>query len=190
MTRRPRRVIPASLLALAVLAVCVVTAVSVIQGLAGQAPLFPLSSLARHAATLRLDGTVMVSAGALTAALGLILAGCALYPGRAETLALAAVAGEPGDEQAGQSARPVAGVSRSGLRAALTASLADVEGVTSVRIRVGSRRVTARVRTELTATATTRDSVRRLAERRLSEAGLARQPEVRVSVLVRRRAAP
>lgn len=190
MTRRPRRVIPASLLALAVLAVCAITAATVIQGLAGQAPLFPVGSLARHARTLRLDGAVMVSAGAVTAALGLALLGCALYPGRAETLALAAVADEPGDGQPGRGARSVAGVSRSGLRAALAASLADVEGVSGVRIRVRSRRVTARVRTELTATATLRACVRRVAEQRLGEAGLARQPEVRVSVLVRGRAAP
>lgn len=176
MIRRPRRVIPATLVALVILAACVLVAVSVIQSLAGHAPLISLGALARHVRTLRLDGTIMTSAGAVAAALGLILLGCAVIPGRSGTLAL----GGPG---------PVAGVSRAGLRAALTVTAADVDGVTSVRVRVRDRRVTARVRTELTATTELHAAVTAALERRISQAGLARQPQLRASVRFRRRTA-
>jgi hypothetical protein len=185
MTRRSRRVIPASLLALAILAVCVVAIISVSQELAGQAPLVPLAALGRHVRALRLDGAVMVTAGAVAAGVGLILLGCALIPGRSETLPLSA----PGQE-AGQGAAPVSGVSRTGLRRALAATVADVDGVTAARVRVRVRRVTARVRTELDSPQALRAAVSHAVDQRLSQAGLARAPDVRVSVRrVYRRAA-
>jgi hypothetical protein len=177
MTRRPRRVIPATLLALAILALGVVAAVSIIQELAGQPPLVPLAALGRHVRALRLDGTVMVTAGAVAAGLGLILLGCALIPGRGKTLALATPRQEPGD-----SAPAAAGVSRSGLRRALAATVADVDGVTRARVRVRVRRVTARVRTELDSPQALRAAVSRAVEQRVTQAGLARPPQVRVNV--------
>lgn len=182
MIRRPRRVIPASLAALVILAVCVVAAVSIIQELAGGAPLVPLGTLDVRARAQHLDGTVMASAGALAAGLGLILIGCALIPGRPDTLALAPVPSEAADGQLPGAAHPGAGVSRPGLRTALGAVIADVDGVASARVRVRSRRVAARVRTELTDTAAVRAAVRDALGHRLSQVGLARQPEIRVSV--------
>jgi hypothetical protein len=185
MTRHSRRALPAILVALAILAICVVAAVSIIQELAGRPALIPFSTWERHVRTLRLDGWVIVSAGAVAAALGLILIGCALLPGRPQVLALAAITGGPGDGPS-----PAAGVSRSGLRTALSATAADVDGVTAARVRVRRRRVTARVRTELTTTATVRDAVGSAVEHLLRQAGLARPPQVRVSVRqVNRRAA-
>jgi hypothetical protein len=184
MIRRPRRIVPATLLALVVLALCTVTAVSVIQELARRALLLPLPAFARHLRVLYTDDIGVVGAGLVAALLGLVLLGCALLPGRAETLALA----PQGDAGAGP-VTPVAGISRSGLRTALAATLADVDGVTAVRVKVGARRVSAQVRTELTGTEAVRDAVRRAAEQRLDRVGLARTPELRVRAILRQKGA-
>jgi hypothetical protein len=182
MTRRSRRVIPACLTALALLALSVVAAVALVQELAGQPALVPLGALVRHTRTLRLDSPVMVIAAAVSAGLGLILLGCAAIPGRAVTLPLAAATGEQSDGQPGTGSYPVAGVSRSGLRTALAATVADVDGVTAVRVRLRGRRVIARVRTELSSTAALREAVSRAAEDRLDQSGLARPPAVLIRV--------
>ncbi len=195
MTRHPRRLYPATLTALVILAACAVTAVSLIQRLARRAPLIPFGVLERHLRTLRMDGAVMTYAGVAAAVIGLILLGCALLPGQPRTLPLAAGPGDgtggsgTGGDGAGAAVPALAGVSRSGLRAALAATLAEVDGVDSVRVRVRRRRVRARVRTGLLATAEVRDAARDAVQRRLDQAGLARQPAVRVAVRVRRRAA-
>jgi hypothetical protein len=197
-------VVPASLLALVILAVCVIAAVSVIQSLTGHPPLVSLATLDRHLRTLHLDGTVMVTLGFVAAGLGLVLLGCAVIPGRAKTLALAGAdtstgaaaetSGRTAAETSGDAtAEPtagaaaghgeaVAGVSRSGLRTALAATVADVDGVTATRVRVSARRVTLRVRTELTSTGALREAVSQVAEQRLTQAGLARPPAVRIGV--------
>lgn len=188
MTRHPRRVVPACLLALAVLALCTVTAVSVIQERSHRAPLVPLHTLARQVRGLHLDDIGVVSAGIVAVVLGLILLACALLPGRAETLALAAGAG-PGPGSGPEPTLPVAGISRSGLRTALAATLADVDGVDAVQIRIRARRVTARVRTELTTTDSVRETVRAVADDRLSRTGLARTPNLRVRVVLRQKGA-
>jgi hypothetical protein len=195
MTRRPRRVVPAIVLALVILAVCVVTAISVIQFLVGRPPLVSLGTLDHHLRTLHLDGAVMTSAGIVAAVLGLVLLGCAVIPGRAKTLPLAAISDEPSagaaenHGAAGSHGTAVAGVSRSGLRTALASTVADIDGVTTARVRVRSRRVTLRVRTELAGTAALRDAVSRVTQQRLSEAGLARPPVVRLGVRTIRRGA-
>jgi hypothetical protein len=183
-TRHPRRVVPACLLALVVLALCTVTAISVIQERSHRAPLVPLHTLARQVRGLHVDDIGVVGAGIVAAVLGLILLACALAPGRAETLALAS-----GGEPASGSGAPVAGISRSGLRTALAATLADVDGVDAVQIRVRARRVTARVRTELTTTDNVRETVRAVAGDRLSRTGLARTPDLRVRVVLRQKGA-
>lgn len=188
MTRHPRRVIPACLLALAVLALCTVTAISVIQERSHGTPLVPLHTLARHVRGLYLDDIGVVGAGIVAALLGLVLLSCALLPGRAETLALAA--GDGAGTEPGMTAAPaVAGITRSGLRTALAATLADVDGVDAVQIRVRARRVTARVRTELTTTDAVRETVRQVAGDRLSRTDLARTPDLRVRVVLRQKGA-
>lgn len=188
MIRRPRRIVPASLLALGVLGLCTVTAISIIQELARRALLLPLPAFARHLRVLYTDDIGVVGAGLVAALLGLVLLGCALLPGQAETLALATAGGERADGGAALAA-PVAGISRSGLRTALAATLADVDGVTAVRVKVGPRRVSAQVRTELTRTESVREAVRRAAEQRLNRVGLARPPELRVRVVLRQKGA-
>ena len=188
MTRRPRRVIPACLLALAVLALCTVTAISVLQERSHGTPLLPLHTLARQVRGLYLDDIGVVGAGIVAALLGLVLLGCALLPGRAETLALAA--GDRPDTASGTPGTPpVAGITRSGLRTALAATLADVDGVDAVQIQIRARRVTARVRTELTTTDTVRETVRQVAADRLSRTDLARIPDLRVRVALRQKGA-
>ena len=182
MTRHSRRVIPASLVALVILGACVVVAVSVIQHLSGHPPLLPFAAMARHARTLRLDGTVMVTAGAVAAGLGVILLGCALIPGRTDTLALADVSAGDQDSQQAPGKAADAGVNRRGLRNALAATAADIEGVAAARIRVRRRRVTAAVRTEMTDSAAARAAVEDALRNRLSQTALGWEPELRIVV--------
>lgn len=186
MTRRPRRLYPATLTALVILAACVLTAVSLIQQMTGHAPLVPFADLGRHLREWRLNGYVATYAGIVAAVLGLVLLYCALVPGQPRTMPLAA---EAADADGAAGPAPLAGVSRPGLRTALAAALIDVDGVDSVRVWVRQRRVKARVRTGLIATAGVRDAVRDAAQRRLDQAGLARRPDVQVTVQVRRRTA-
>jgi hypothetical protein len=184
MTRRSRRTIPAVLVALVILAICVLAAVSIIQELAGRPPVIPYGAIARHARTWRLDGTVMLGAGAAAAVAGLLLLGCAVIPGRAGTLALAAIPARPGDKTGdeGSGGGTDAGVSRTGLCAALRAAIADVDGVTSAKVRIRRRRIAATVRTELADSTELRAAVADTLGRRLSQTELFAEPQPRVTV--------
>lgn len=184
MIRYPRRVIPASLVAVVILAICVGTAVSVIQSLTGHPPLIPFGTLASFGRKLRLDGAVMISAGAVSAALGLILLACALLPGQPDTLPLTAGEGPAADDTGGDDWQvpAAAGVSRSGLRTALRVTVTGTDGVTSARLRVRRRRVKTRIRTELQDTGAVRASVQAALDHRLGQTGLARPPKLRISV--------
>ena len=197
MTRHPRRVIPAILVALVVLAVCVIAVISVIQNLAHQPQLVSLDLLNRHLGGLHLDGMVLTTAGILAAVFGLILLGYAVLPGPAQTLALATVPLEADDGR-----RPggpaldgiaagaaVAGVSRTGLRAALAEVVEHTDGVDRVRVQVGRRYASLRVLTELTDTTALRDVAGHAAEQRLAQVGLAQPLTVRLKVRTVRRAA-
>lgn len=186
MTRHPRRVIPAIGVALVVLAASVIAIVSIIQNLAHQPQLVSLALLDRHLGGLHLDGMVLTTAGVLAAVFGLILVGYAVLPGPAQTLPLGGVAAEPGGTGPGGA---VAGVSRTGLRAALAETVTDTDGVDAVRVRVGRRYADVRVRTELTDTTGLRAAAVRAAERRLGQVGLARPLEVRLKVQTIRRGA-
>jgi hypothetical protein len=221
-TRHPRRVIPATLVALVVLAASVIAVISVIQNLAHQPQLVSLDLLNRHLGGLHLDGMVMTTAGILAAVFGLILLAYAVLPGPAQTLALAPVEDEPAGSElatvglgqaelgrpdrggtdvavatrAGQAgggrldaSEAVAGVSRTGLRAALAETVTDTDGVEAVRVRVGRRYADLRVRTELTDTTALRPAAVAAAERRLAQAGLARPLRVRLKVQTIRRGA-
>jgi hypothetical protein len=191
MTRRPRRTIPAALTALVILAACVLVAVSIVQELTGRPAVIPFGILARDVRTWRLDAPAMLGTGAVAAVAGLVLLGCAVIPGRRETLALAAIpAGpgdEPGDEGSGGGTDAFgggtdAGVSRTGLRAALRATIADVDGVTSAKVRVRRRQIAATVRTELADSAELGAAVRDALGQRVSQTALDGEPRVRVTI--------
>lgn len=184
MTRRPRRIIPAVLTALAILAICVLVAVSMIQELAGRAAVIPFGTLARDVRTWRLDDPAMLGAGAVAAVAGLMLLGCAVIPGRRQTLALAAIPAVPGDEPGDEGAGggTDAGVSRTGLRAALRATIADVDGVTSAKVRIGRRQIAAAVRTELEDSTELAGAVQDALGQRVSQTALDGEPRVRITI--------
>ena len=88
MIRRPRRSLPAALLALVLLAAAVLVALSCIQLLLHQNPLIPFDALAEYAANLRWNDPVSIAAGVVAAVLGLILLAAALLPGKPTVLPL------------------------------------------------------------------------------------------------------
>ncbi|HWC83173.1 MAG TPA: DUF6286 domain-containing protein [Pseudonocardiaceae bacterium] len=171
MITRARRAAPASLVALVILAVCVVVAVAVLQQLSGHQPFIPFGRLAGYGRRLRLSDTPVIVAGAVAAALGLILLACALIPGKPTVLPL----GE-GDGVT------LAGVSRAGLARALRAAAADLDGITAAKVRVRHHSVSARLWTEDNDIEAARTAAREALERRLTQTDLARPARLRVKV--------
>ena len=132
MIRRPRRVIPASIVAGLLLVAMVVVVWSCVQVLLGQAPLLPLTSLAARGSELHWNDLAVLIGGGILAGLGLVLLACAWLPGAPNVLSLADV----GDQtQAGATTRTV--------RQAVAAAASRVVGVSAataqVRAAVGER---------------------------------------------------
>jgi hypothetical protein len=82
MRRRPRRSLPAAIVALVALGVCVVVAITEIEHLAQRPRLIPFPTLATYGQHLTFSDTPVIIAGAVAAGAGLILAGCGLVPGK------------------------------------------------------------------------------------------------------------
>ena len=89
MIRRPRRTVPAVIVAVILLAIAVLVVWSCVQILLDHAPVLPLAAIAATAATLTAASiAVLVTAGVLVV-LGLTLIIVAAWPGRPTVLALA-----------------------------------------------------------------------------------------------------
>jgi hypothetical protein len=172
MTLRPRRVVPAVLVALVVLAACVLVAVSCLQQVSGRAPLIPWPRLAEYGARLHWQDTTVLTAGGIAAGLGIVVLLCALLPGRPTVVPLAA-----GPSEAGLSSR--------GLRYVLTQAAAEQRGVTGADVRVGGRHVHATVSTTHPDTQEVRESVGQVLEGRLDRIDLASRPPLRIRVRTR-----
>lgn len=166
--RPSRRVLPATLLALALLAVAVLVAVSGVQELAGQPPWLPLGALGALGTELTAASPAVLAAAAALVLAGLVLLLAAVLPGAPSVLPLRA----DGEVDAG--------VTRRSLTGALTAAAHSVDGVDRAAVRVRARTVTATVRgpggPELAA------AVRTALTERLAGIGLARDPRVRVTI--------
>ncbi|MGH3436303.1 MAG: DUF6286 domain-containing protein [Sciscionella sp.] len=177
MIRRPRRTLPASLLAMVILAVCVLVATSCIELLVRRRPLIPFATIATWAHQLHWNDTMVLVAGSVVAALGLLSLLCGVLPGKPTVLPLTEA----------DSAFPTdAGVSRNGLRSALRVTLGDTDGVRRGRLRVRRRRISWMAHTERRDTDAVRVAAGNAVAARLSGVGLAITPRLRLRVKHRR----
>ena len=175
MIRRPRRSLPATLLALVLLTAAVLVALSCIQLLRHQSPLIPFAALAAFGASLHWNDPITLLAGAVAAALGLLLLTAALLPGKPTVLPLA-----------GRADQTSAGVSRHSLRRDLTTTAAGVDGVSFATVRVRRARIIATVRSDAADTAGVPKQVRSRLDQRLTDIALARRPRLRIRVSSKR----
>jgi hypothetical protein len=135
MKRRPRRALPAIVVALLLLAVCVAVVGVLVQHLTGTREFVSYADIvARLHAVAWADRRVAVG-GVLAIAAGLALLLPALLPGRAVVLPLA------GDDGF------TAGVGRRGLRRALRDAARAVDGVHAARVRLRRKKVRVTIRT-------------------------------------------
>jgi hypothetical protein len=171
MIRRPRRSLPATLLALVLLAAAVLVAISCIQLLRHQAPLIPFAAIAAFGAGLRWNSPITLLAGAVAAVLGLLLLAAAVLPGRPTVLPLA-----------GRDDHTSAGVSRRSLRRDLSSAAAGADGVSSAAVRVRRARIVATVRTPAADASDVAEQVRSRLDERLTDISLARRPRLRIRV--------
>ncbi|MEU7144813.1 DUF6286 domain-containing protein [Nocardia sp. NPDC046473] len=136
MKRRPRRVIPAIMVAVLLLAACVAVAVSLIQRLIGAHEYLSYDTVAADLHGMTWHDMPVLAVGVAAVVFGFVLLALALWPGRAAVLPL--------DTDDGMSA----GVTRGGLRTALRSTAASVDGVSSARIRLRRKGVKVSARTD------------------------------------------
>ncbi len=128
---RPRRVIPAVMVAAVLAAAAILAATEVISTLAGHpAHVLPVAWLARAGRDVHWDDPAALATAAVACALGIVLIAGALVPGRSRMIAL-----DSGDPQT------VTGITRAGLRRYLAAAATGVDGIARARVRLGRRRV-------------------------------------------------
>ncbi|WP_378739903.1 DUF6286 domain-containing protein [Nocardia brasiliensis] len=171
MIRRPRRVIPAIVVAVLVLAVCVAVAVSLIQRLVGAREYLSYDTVATNLHGLTWHDMPVLVAGVAAAVLGFVLLALALWPGRAAVLPLAADDGMS------------AGVTRGGLRSALRSTAGTVDGVSAARIKVRRKAVKVSARTDRAGSDGLPEAICETLTRRVQEIGP--QPVRRVRAKLR-----
>lgn len=179
MIRRPRRVVPASVVALLVLAAMVLIAWSCVQVLLGRQPVLPFAELAEQGSAMTWDALPVLVAGAVLAALGLVLLACAWLPGTPNVLPLADLDAATDDGPAGHVR---AGATRRGVHHAVTTAAGRVDGVSGASARIGSRRVRTTVTTSLNDTTALTGQVRTAVDEQLSAIALERAPKVSVKI--------
>jgi hypothetical protein len=157
--------------ALVVLAACVLVAVSAIQFLVGERPLFTYDSLAGAVHDTSWTELPVVLGGGAAVVIGLVLLYTALIPGKPTVVPLAG---------------PDSGAVRHSLRRTLRASAAEVDGVSSVKLKLRRKKAIARVRTNRTNTDGLADAVRDAVSQRLDRIGPVNRPAVRVRIASKR----
>ncbi|SFP78701.1 hypothetical protein SAMN05421810_103412 [Amycolatopsis arida] len=172
MIRRPRRAVPAALVAVAVLAGAVVVAVSAVQLMLDRPPLVDYDAVASALHGTHWNEWPVAVAGGVVGLLGLALVLAAVLPGRPVVLPLATPEGVEAD----------AGATRRGLRASLHDAVAAVDGVAAARVRLRPRKVAVRVRTNRARDEGLAEAVRDAVERRLDQIDFAVRPRPRVRV--------
>lgn len=174
MIRRPRRSVPAVIVAVLLLALCASVIVAVVQSLLGQTPFVTLAQLLSVSSSQRWSSAATIVVAVVLAVLGLILLVAALRPGRPTVVPLGRIQygeGRPGAD---------AGVRRHTLAKDLTASARSVAGVTAAEVSAGRSRIVARVRVAAADPAAVPGQVRDRLEQRVAEIGPAPRPTVRV----------
>ncbi|MEC3975644.1 DUF6286 domain-containing protein [Amycolatopsis sp. H20-H5] len=171
MIRRPRRSTPSALVALVLLAACAFVAVVLIQRLIGERPWLSYETAAsRVHATAWQDLPVLIGGGAAVV-IGLLLLFAAILPGRPTVLPLVSGADHVDT-----------GATRTSLRTSLRGAVASVDGVSSAKVKLGRKKVVAKVGTNRTTTDGMADAVREAVGKRLDEVAPLTRPRVRVRV--------
>lgn len=129
MIRRPRRAVPAVLVALALFAVCLLTVISLIQKLAGDRQLVSYESVATRLHDTGWTDGVVLAVGVAAIVLGLALLVLALLPGRPVAIPLADLDGT------------AASVTRRSMRAALTREVNALPGIDVRRVGLGCKKI-------------------------------------------------
>jgi hypothetical protein len=175
--RRPRRSTPAVLTALVLLAACALVTVVAIQMIIGESPWVDYRSVATtlHGTHWNDLGTAL--AGGVLALVGLLMLLAAILPGAPTVVPLS---GDPAGMDSG--------ATRRSLRTTLRAAAATVDGVRSVKLRLGRRKVAAVVRTNRINTTGLDDAVRAAIEHRLDQINPANRPNPTVKVQTTRNA--
>ncbi|WP_380168896.1 DUF6286 domain-containing protein [Jannaschia sp. R86511] len=161
MTRRPRRIIPATLTALLLIALGAYAAVVSIGNLLGEEPTRTLTPLVDRASASPWEDPGVLTAGAVLLVLGLVLLLCGVMPGRAQVLALDVDPGSTRDNptndsftndsstndkptgarNAGMAAGSTAGITRGSIHRAAQDAADGVDRVDSSQVTVTGRRV-------------------------------------------------
>ena len=174
MIRRPRRSIPATVLAVVLLAVCVGVVVAVVQSLLGRTPFLSLVQVLNTSGSLRWSDAAVVAAAVVVAVLGLVLLAAALRPGKPTVLPLIRLTGDDG--------RPIAdaGVRRHTLEKDLGTTVSAVSGVASAKVIARRNSVAVDVTTVVGDPDALSGLVRRRLDERVIEIGPAFRPRVRI----------
>ncbi|WP_043659538.1 DUF6286 domain-containing protein [Nocardia thailandica] len=145
MKRRPRRIVPAVLVATALGALAVLVAVTLVQRLTGTHELVSYDSVATRLHTTAWDSAWVLAGGIVAVVLGLLLLAAALLPGRAVVVPL-----EAEDEVE-------AGITRRSLRHAIADAAAGVDGLDRARVRLRAKKIRVSGHTHHTAPKTAED---------------------------------
>jgi hypothetical protein len=166
--RRPRRSIPAVLTALVLLSACVFTAIVAFQNITDQPPWVSYTSVANWLHGQHWNGLLPMIAAGTSVLLGFVLLLAAVLPGKLTVLPL--------------QGQLESGASRRSYRSTLRAAASGVDGVSATKLKLGRRRVTARVRTERITTDGLREAVQAAIADRLAQIAPATSPTVNVRV--------
>ncbi|GLZ55697.1 DUF6286 domain-containing protein [Actinomycetospora sp. NBRC 106378] len=191
MTRRPRRTLPALLVALVLLALGALAATSAIQTLLGRTPVVSLDAVPGALSGVAWESPIVLIVAGVAAVVGLVLLLAAILPGPSHVLPLTAAPATTaptagGDAEAwgpwSGSGVEAAGWHRHDLALRLRRRAADVEGVTGATAKVRRRSVKVVARTHRGSTGDLRQAVESALSTDLDSLGLARRPRLRVSV--------
>ncbi|GHE81869.1 hypothetical protein GCM10017786_10570 [Amycolatopsis deserti] len=172
MTRRSRRSLAATLVALIGVIGCVLVATSAVQLLLGERPVLDYDAVAAWLHATRWEALPVAIGGGLLAAVGLVVLLAAVLPGRALVLPLS-----------GGSSRVVkAGASRRSITGSLRSAAESADGVESAKVRLRRGSVTAKVRGGRLAADDVATQVRQAMEDQLDRIAPARRPRVKVRV--------
>jgi Family of unknown function (DUF6286) len=169
--RRPRRVVPATLVAVVLLGAMVLLIVACVQVLLGQPPVIAFGDLGAQAASLRWADLLVLVAGGVAAALGVVLLICAWSPGKPSVLPLASASG-----------RSTAGATRHSLERAVVQAAGEVDGVSHASAKVGASQVRATVSTPLRESGDLSGRIEKAVGERLTDIALDRRPRISVRV--------
>ncbi|WP_018332693.1 DUF6286 domain-containing protein [Actinomycetospora chiangmaiensis] len=188
MTRRPRRTLPAFLVALVLLALGALAATSAIQTLLGRTPVVSLDAVPSALAGVAWESSIVLIVAGVAALVGLVLLLAAILPGPSHVLPVTttpapATGGDAGDwgpwSGGGVEA---AGWHRNDLGQRLRRRAQTVEGVSGATAKVRRRSVKVVARTHRATTGELREAVESALSTDLDTLGLTRPPRLRVSV--------